>query len=74
MSQPDLFTEEGFGVTHAVLPDFSLACGIGYLEKPAGDRVTFSANRWHQVTCVWCHSLGAAWYRHAVALQQGRAA
>lgn len=45
------------GVVHTCLPDFTLACGLTFLEKPEGDRVTFG---WHATkpTCVWCRSLG----------------
>ncbi len=46
-------------VTHALLPDMSLACGEAFL--PDGDTFTTGGD-WTQVTCPWCHSLGRAWF------------
>lgn len=58
------------GIVHAVMPNFALACGIGLLDKPAGDTVTFTANNWADVTCPWCHSLGHDYYRAMCARAQ----
>lgn len=56
------------GIKHICLPDFSLACGITFLQKPDGDRVLFGrpAN-WRDVTCNWCRALGRDYCRHAYA-------
>ena len=61
------------GITHVVLPDFSLACGVDYLNMPAGDRVLFG---WVNTppTCVWCHSLGRDYCQTAATTMQGRQA
>lgn len=56
---------------HAVLPDFSTACGFASEDWPAGDGLTFGAN-WSGVTCPWCHSLGRAWFSHAAKSMQAR--
>lgn len=57
-----LSAPESTGITHVCLPDFSLACGIGYLERPNGDRVSFGWGK-SAPTCVWCRSLGKAYCR-----------
>lgn len=63
------------GIMHVCLPNFSLACGLDFLEKPKGDRVFFGPpRRWADVTCVWCRALGRAWCRRMLLAQQGRLA
>ena len=73
MRQLDLFADDTTaGVTHICLPDFSLACGVGYLEKPANDRVLFGWSK--PPTCPWCRSLGRAYCQHVASEMQRRAA
>lgn len=53
------------GVKHTCFPDFSLACGLGFLEKPSGDRVHLGRPaRWRDVTCDDCRALGRAYAGH----------
>lgn len=63
------------GIKHICFPDFTLACGLGYLEKPAGDRVHFGRPaRWRDVTCVWCRAVGRDYCGAVINAMQGRAA
>ena len=63
------------GIIHVCLPNFSLACGIDFLEKPSGDRVILGAGKdWHKVTCVWCRCQGRAYLSSRVQAMQGRQA
>jgi hypothetical protein len=61
------------GLTHLLLPNFAIACGIDFLDRPAAEKVAF---KWigKGITCPWCHALGRRWYERVIARQQGKAA
>lgn len=77
MTQLTIDTLDHEPVTHVITPDFSTLCRDDYLKaSDRGDRLAISVpgGNWAQITCPWCHSLGRAYYGHAIHRMQRRAA
>ena len=64
-------------LVHAVTPDMATACGLGVLDVSVGCKRgghLFFGGNWSRVTCVWCHSLGRAWFHERCRRLQDRQA